>query len=243
MTSNSVNGVIYCYTSPSGKKYVGQTVREERRKSDHALAASKGPFHCAVRKYGYDAMEYEVLHSGVCSLEELNRLEQEEIARLGCIKPHGYNLDSGGRNCLHHESTKQKIREKATGRQISEETREKLRESHRGRKLSEEQKEKLRQAVLGTKRGEEFKAKMRAIRGTPEAREKARAARLGTKTTGKALENLRKNHATQKVLCLTTGVLYQSMKEATADTGVQEWSIRNDAKGKVVGRHYRWKYV
>ena len=47
-------GIVYMYTSPSGKYYIGQTVNETSRKSKHKLETSKSKtkFGSAIRKYG-----------------------------------------------------------------------------------------------------------------------------------------------------------------------------------------------
>lgn len=46
-------GIIYKYTSPSGKSYIGQTVNEVSRKYKHKLETSKSKtkFGSAIRKY------------------------------------------------------------------------------------------------------------------------------------------------------------------------------------------------
>jgi len=45
-------GIIYKYTSPSGKCYIGQTIQENIRKSQHKLASkdiyTTHPFYKAV---------------------------------------------------------------------------------------------------------------------------------------------------------------------------------------------------
>lgn len=62
-----MTGVIYKYTSPSGKCYIGQTVNETRRKYGHRNNAFNGnhkdydkPFYRAIRKYGWDSFEYRI---------------------------------------------------------------------------------------------------------------------------------------------------------------------------------------
>lgn len=56
-----MKGIIYKYTSPSGKCYIGQTINEDRRKLQHKRAAFNEnhkeydkPFYRALRKYGWD---------------------------------------------------------------------------------------------------------------------------------------------------------------------------------------------
>jgi group I intron endonuclease len=238
-----ISGVVYCYTSPSGKKYIGQTTRENRRKCDHRLAASNSPFHNAVRKYGFEQMKYNVLYDHIETIDRLNELEELAIKEHGSLVPNGYNLDSGGKNRFKHEETKDKIRQKAYGRKISEETRRKLRESHLGKRNSPEAIEKQRQALLGLDRGQEFRDKMKEIRNRPEMIEQVKKAQTGRKRTGQALENIRKGHVKQKVRCVTTGEVFNSIKEAAEAKGLCTLSVSNGARGLVVGRKYRWEYV
>ena len=60
-------GVIYMYTSPSNKKYVGQTIRLNKRIEQHINSSRDKndtsydyAFHRAIRKYGYDNMKFEI---------------------------------------------------------------------------------------------------------------------------------------------------------------------------------------
>lgn len=105
-------GVIYRYESPSGKSYIGQTWNEQKRRWDHRMTnAKKSAFHDAIKKYGKDSFKYEILHSGVQSQEEMDRLEIMEIEKFNSIVPNGYNIASGGIGCIHSEATKQKLRD------------------------------------------------------------------------------------------------------------------------------------
>lgn len=77
------SGIIYMYKSPSGKYYIGQTIRPKFRKNEHVSRAFNGselPFHRAIRKYGIDSFEYSILCRITCSntktlSEILNNLE------------------------------------------------------------------------------------------------------------------------------------------------------------------------
>lgn len=106
-------GVIYMYTAPNGKKYIGQTWNEQKRRWDHRSVAGKDSlFHRAIRKYGKDSFEYEILYSGIDTQEQLNKLESQSIAEFNTIAPHGYNLTTGGEGGKHHEQSKQKMRDR-----------------------------------------------------------------------------------------------------------------------------------
>lgn len=105
-------GIIYMYTSPSGKRYVGQTWDEQKRRWEHrSVSRKKSVFHEAIKKYGKDSFVYEILHSNIKTQEELNRLESETIARFNTIAPNGYNLTTGGEGGKHHEASKQKLKD------------------------------------------------------------------------------------------------------------------------------------
>lgn len=88
--------LIYMYTSPSGKTYIGKTLehREARRKYEHAYTASKGSktgFHNAIRKYGIDSFDYTVLMRGIPDAI-INGLE---IIYISLHSPE-YNITTGG---------------------------------------------------------------------------------------------------------------------------------------------------
>ena len=88
--------LIYQYTSPSGKSYIGKTkeVRENRRKYEHfndARNGSKTSFHNALRKYGVDNFDYQVLMRGIPS-DIINGLE---VIFINLRKPY-YNITPGG---------------------------------------------------------------------------------------------------------------------------------------------------
>jgi group I intron endonuclease len=103
---------LYCHINRvNGKRYVGQTVDSmELRWKRHIQDASKrkGPpvFAAAIRKYGEDVFEHQVLEV-VATRAEANEAEVKWIKQLNCRVPHGYNL-AGGAGALEyaHETTR-----------------------------------------------------------------------------------------------------------------------------------------
>lgn len=98
-------GIIYKYTSPSGKVYIGQTIDEDRRKYMHEWNANNGIsgyFYNAIRKYGFDSFEYQVLFSTASNNVNrlkylLNTMESYYIRKYKANNPQfGYNLTEGG---------------------------------------------------------------------------------------------------------------------------------------------------
>ena len=143
-----VTGVIYLYTSPSGKHYVGQTTNEPHRRSTwfctkHEYAGKA--INAARKKYGPENFKYKVLHKTVYNNTQeatyaLDLLEQYFIKFYDSRK-HGYNEGDGGksnRNVMKSPETIQKLRIASTGRKWSPEQREKIINSLKGRKHSKE---------------------------------------------------------------------------------------------------------
>lgn len=143
--------IIYRATSPSGKSYIGQTTRSlnQRKQSHIADMKRKGKceaFHSALRRYGVEEFQWEVLACACCQ-SVLNVLEEAYVALYETVSPRGYNLHEGGtgggkRSVL----TRQRHSIAALRRTQTEEGRENLRlmteratNYWRGRKQSPEQ--------------------------------------------------------------------------------------------------------
>jgi len=98
-----MKGIIYKYTFPDGKVYIGQTRNPEKRKRDH-LDPKIGPtntgFWEAYQRFG--TYEYEVIREIECENEDelidlLNRWESGYIYQYNSDNPkYGYNRASYG---------------------------------------------------------------------------------------------------------------------------------------------------
>ena len=172
MATTPFRGEIYAHTNLlNGKSYVGQTTAGmESRWKDHVkhsryskTATYNTPFARALRKYGPEAFEHQIL-SRARSKAELDNLEKVWIILLQS-REQGYNLGAGGEGnpgLKHTPETKARISKNRTGkglgytfnrgRAASTETRRKRGASNRRRKFSEEHKDKIRQTRVGVKR-------------------------------------------------------------------------------------------
>lgn len=157
--------IIYKVTNlVDGKSYIGQTVRSlAKRRIGHIQkvnCGSKSYFHNAIRSYGVDAFEWEIIC--LClSKTEADTKECEFIKVLDTKVPYGYNLTDGGEGHLGFYPT--------------EETRAKMGEAHKGNKYalglkhSDATKARLSKLLtgnkncLGYKHPDEFKAKVSKI--------------------------------------------------------------------------------
>jgi group I intron endonuclease len=109
-------GVIYCLTSPSGKKYIGQTLRKlEKRMNEHKkMITGCVALNNAIQKYGFDKFQIETLLE--INDELLNLYESKFIDTYQTIYPNGYNIRSGGSlNSKHCSESRERMRQSKLG--------------------------------------------------------------------------------------------------------------------------------
>ena len=131
---------IYCYTNKqNGKKYVGQTNNIKRRYRQHKEdsftnyndARYNQAIHCAIRKYGLDDFDFEILEVlENKTSEEVNERETYWIREKSSLAPNGYNLKAigeanRGRNSsslsdADKNEIRRRLREKESIREIAE---------------------------------------------------------------------------------------------------------------------------
>jgi group I intron endonuclease len=96
-----MTGVIYCYQCiPTGKKYIGQTRNEKKRKNNHLYSATytkeNNKFYNAIRKYGWENFIY-----GIIDEYDLRLLDEKEIFYIEKYNTitEGYNTIITGKYC------------------------------------------------------------------------------------------------------------------------------------------------
>jgi group I intron endonuclease len=141
---------IYCYTNKqNGKKYVGQSKDILERKYNHTYLKNKREivFEKAIRKYGIDNFDFEILIRCIPDQKLLDDLEKFYIKYLHShISEWGYNIAWGGGAPM-------------TGRKHSQETKDKVSKTKMGTITSEETKIKLSKIGLGRKSNKATKSK------------------------------------------------------------------------------------
>ena len=121
-----MTGVIYQYTSPKGKKYIGQTLYLQRKRIDkHKYEAftknADTPFARAIRKYGWDAIRstYSVIEVVEAETAESlkNSLTDKEnyyIQTFDTMLPNGYNVQLTNQRHLGEYSDKEGMYKKVS---------------------------------------------------------------------------------------------------------------------------------
>ena len=112
-----IEGIIYKYTSPSGKIYIGQTINERKRRKkflniNEDYAGIK--INNARLKYGPENFTYEILErhfycDNVECIEELNKLEIYYIGKFDSFK-NGYNMSIGGEGSSGYKMTEEQVK-------------------------------------------------------------------------------------------------------------------------------------
>ena len=97
--------IVYKYTSPSGKSYIGQTSTDKQnREGKNGLYYKQcTAFYNAILKYGLENFQYEILEKDL-SLEEAKELEKFYINFYKTYLPeNGYNISRGGEGRLLYD--------------------------------------------------------------------------------------------------------------------------------------------
>lgn len=166
--------IIYKATNKvNGKCYIGQTRHSlEERRNAHYVKARQGiktHFYSAIRKYGEDNFEWEI----ICSASDkktLNELETFYITKFDSIK-NGYNMvDGGDNNIMDIESVKTKHDEKMRSAEVRAKISASMKRYRAEHPFTNEHRRKISEKALGNQHflghhhTEEFKKKMSAKR-------------------------------------------------------------------------------
>jgi group I intron endonuclease len=125
-------GVIYRVTSPSNKKYYGQTTSkfEARKKShykDAFIRQLQGSFQRSLRKYGWDNFKWDIIetYENDDKIELVKILNDRELfwikKDLTYLPEFGYNMKIGPSYGFHNDECKDKIRQTLLGVEHTEE--------------------------------------------------------------------------------------------------------------------------
>ena len=208
MIYNGTYSVYVHINKENGKKYVGLTSREpeQRWNKGNGYHYNKH-FFSAIKKYGWDGFEHEVIASHLTK-QEAENFEKLLIKQLECYKPEfGYNNDMGGN----------------AADKISELTRQRLSESHKGQKPSEYQKKRTSETSTERWSNQEYKDNFSAL-----MKEKWKDEEFRTRVL-ESRKNVR--HDTQNVPVVCDGVEYRNVLDFSKANGLNRYTVNNWLNG------------
>jgi group I intron endonuclease len=144
-------GHIYKVTNVvTGKSYIGQTTTSIRRRwQGHCSKTTNSVLHKAIKKYGKEAFQVEMLDAGVDKWD-LDQLEIHYIKTLNTMSPRGYNLKEGGASGKLSEESLKKMAESLKGKPSWNKGKKTGKPSwNKGKKASEEARKNQSLAHLG----------------------------------------------------------------------------------------------
>lgn len=221
---------VYMHTSPSGKIYIGITSRKpiERWGSDGRgyLGKNKnGEFRQpamanAIKKYSnWDEWQHDIIATNL-SQEEAKKMEQELIAQYKSNNSnYGYNISPGGECVKLSEETKQKISKSKQGTHVSKTARlnmsnaQKRRWDEDARNEASKKYSKSGNPMYGIHRYGEL-SPMFGKQHSDTTKKKISDSKRG-----------KNNPCSKPVICLETGIVYDSGGEAERMTGIKSQTI------------------
>lgn len=230
---------VYKHTNKENEKvYIGITCKNPLSRWEYGRGYRHNSYmNNAILKYGWENFTHEILFSDL-SQEEALRIERELIAEYkSADRRYGYNIELGGvkKGALSQE-TLEKMRQRMSGennhnygKHLSEETRRKLSECNQGE----------RHPKYGTHHSEETKKKI------GEALGGEKHYLYGKSPSEETKEKMRNRHDNKTILCVETGAIYRSAREASRQTGVNIAGICLAAKGERLKTSggFHWEYI
>ncbi len=217
---------VYIHTSPDNKVYIGITSKTppEKRWGKNGIHYKRSPhFWNAIQYYGWDNFQH-IIFAEHLSKDEAGTMEKFLILLYDATnKDKGYNLTFGGEGGTPTEEIKQKLREKALGRKLSQETRRKISQGNKGKEVSKETREKLKEArktyVVSDATKQKIKNNHADVSGGKHPRAKA-------------------------ILCVELNIIFDCTRDAERQLDINHAHISACCKQqrKTAGG-YHWQYV
>lgn len=227
-TDRTIKHCVYCALNKENKKvYIGYTRASLcRRIINHEYCSrnnkSNNYFHSAISKYGRDNFEWFVLHES----PELVELKWKETYFINLFKSndriYGYNLTTGGDGTTFSEEVCLKIFKKAKERNIIGD-----RNPFFGKKHSIETKSYLSSVRKGKP------CSNKGYRHSDEMKKKLGEIRKELCKNPKVVQNIRDAQKSKAIQCLSNGVIYKSIREASRQLNVHVSGVNAQLHGRV----------
>lgn len=195
------------------KKYIGLTKQkpESRWGANGGNYESSPYFYSAIRKHGWNNFDHHVIHSGMTK-KDACLLERHYIKYYKTQnKNYGYNILEGGDapECPEEIRKKRSVsmigNKNGLGKPCSEEKKRKISEAQKGKRLTDEHRKALSEAKRGKPRNP-----------------------LSEETKKKISDS----HSKTPIICVETGVIYDSIHACAKELGVSATAICAVCKGR-----------
>lgn len=211
MAGTIYNGVYSVYVhinKTNNKKYVGlASVDPEKRWNKGSGYRNNIHFYSAIKKYGWDGFEHDVIASHLTK-QEAENFEKLLIKQLESYKSEfGYNHDMGGN----------------AADKISEQTRRKLSESHMGQKPTEYQKQRTSEVLFERWSNKEARNKLSSL-----MKEKWRDEDFRIRVFA-GRKNVRYDTRNVSVVC--DGIEYRNVKDFAKSNELNRYTVNNWLNG------------
>ena len=238
---------VYCHISPSGKKYIGITMQDVKKRWENGRGYKECQrFYGAIKKYGWEKFEHEILMTGLTK-EEAEAEEIRLIAELKTTDDHfGYNIENGGNvPGTHSEETKKKIGIGNKGKKVSDETRKRLSEAHK--KLA--QSEGYINSFYGKHHSEKTKQdQSEFMKGNTYFKGKHHSEEFKRWKSQQMKEKYKDgNHNNKEILCIDKeGNIvnrFPSLTKAAKSIGVSPSHLCTKTKNNQEVKGFHWRYA
>jgi group I intron endonuclease len=207
-------GIYIIQNNINNHIYIGSSINVKKRFNSHRnlLNTNKHPnshLQAAWNKYGRE--NFTLLHVERISTPETRLIRENKWIKIH--KPEYNNILVNNNNYFFHSAeTKEKIRQKALGREVSDETKAKIKETSKGRVLSEKTKQKISESNKGKSHGVKS---IKILKQTSLAISESNKKRIGALNPG-----------SRKVINTVTGEIFNSGKEASDKLGIPISTLR-----------------
>ena len=241
----------------NGRKYIG---KHSTNDMNDGYMGSGIAIKQAIKKYGSKNFSKKIIKSFETS-EEAFKFEKEIIERLDCVNNYKYyNMSDGGIGGVGTLSGKTELekveiynRMKNTlkgkmagennpmygkvsamkGKKHTKEAREKMSKALKGKPFSKEHRENISKSRIGMKLSEETKKKISENHRNVSGENNPMYGITG--------EN---HHSARKVICITTGEIFNCIKTAAIETKSDRVNISHCCKGKrKTTGNKKWMYL
>ena len=248
------NYCVYKHTGPTGLIYIGITKQSPENRWKNGKGYSHNPrFANAIKKYGWDSFEHEILKDGLIK-EEAENLEVSLIKQYGTMdKKKGYNIAAGGYANSPSEETKEKIKQSIRGIWKDPTKRADMVNNMRGVKRSEASRKNISKAQR--KRfekpeerlavSERQKGRVRSVEARQKTSESLKQYYKDEDNKKRLVEVRRKRRNRAKpVVCIETGEVFNAVIDAERKYSIGHQNIVKVCRGeRTRAGGYTWKYA